>query len=117
MTRAPRWQILRHVNPLVVLWVFAKNAIIAWLVVGFGLALLCNVLWGVGGGPWLPLHGWSYVWIAALLYGVFCAVRLVRTEVRSTLPYRRWQEGKCIYCGYDLTGNVTGVCPECGRST
>jgi len=22
--------------------------------------------------------------------------------------------GKCRECGYDLTGNVSGVCPECG---
>jgi hypothetical protein len=22
--------------------------------------------------------------------------------------------GRCIRCGYDLTGNVSGVCPECG---
>ncbi len=21
----------------------------------------------------------------------------------------------CFFCGYDLTGNVTGVCPECGQ--
>jgi rubrerythrin len=21
----------------------------------------------------------------------------------------------CSYCGYDLTGNVSGVCPECGK--
>ena len=21
----------------------------------------------------------------------------------------------CIKCGYDLTGNVSGVCPECGE--
>ena len=21
----------------------------------------------------------------------------------------------CTICGYDLTGNVTGICPECGR--
>ena len=24
--------------------------------------------------------------------------------------------GHCPKCGYDLTGNTTGVCPECGRS-
>lgn len=24
-------------------------------------------------------------------------------------------EGHCEHCGYDLTGNVSGVCPECGR--
>ena len=32
-------------------------------------------------------------------------------------PVRRWQRrqrGQCIGCGYNLRGNVTGVCPECG---
>ena len=24
-------------------------------------------------------------------------------------------QGKCIDCGYDLTGNKTGNCPECGK--
>lgn len=24
--------------------------------------------------------------------------------------------GHCIHCGYDLTGNASGSCPECGRS-
>jgi hypothetical protein len=30
---------------------------------------------------------------------------------------RRWRETGlpiCRGCGYDLTGNVSGVCPECG---
>jgi len=27
---------------------------------------------------------------------------------------RRVQPGKCRQCGYDLTGNQSGVCPECG---
>ena len=27
---------------------------------------------------------------------------------------RRLQGGQCLRCGYDLTGNVSGVCPECG---
>ena len=22
----------------------------------------------------------------------------------------------CIYCGYDLTGNTSGRCPECGEA-
>lgn len=30
----------------------------------------------------------------------------------------RWRPpGHCRRCGYDLTGNVSGVCPECGAST
>ena len=31
--------------------------------------------------------------------------------------FRRWRElpsGQCRACSYDLTGNVSGVCPECG---
>ena len=24
-------------------------------------------------------------------------------------------EVACFHCGYDLTGNVTGTCPECGK--
>ncbi len=27
---------------------------------------------------------------------------------------KRIQPGHCQMCGYDLTGNVSGVCPECG---
>lgn len=29
----------------------------------------------------------------------------------------RNRAGGCAYCGYDLTGNVSGVCPECGEAT
>lgn len=31
--------------------------------------------------------------------------------------YRRFARGLCIHCGYNLTGNVTGTCPECGKVT
>jgi hypothetical protein len=28
---------------------------------------------------------------------------------------RRRRRGLCVKCAYDLTGNVSGVCPECGE--
>ena len=28
---------------------------------------------------------------------------------------RRPPKGHCQRCGYNLTGNVTGICPECGE--
>jgi hypothetical protein len=31
------------------------------------------------------------------------------------LDRRRIRPGHCMECGYDLTGNVSGVCPECGE--
>jgi predicted RNA-binding Zn-ribbon protein involved in translation (DUF1610 family) len=27
----------------------------------------------------------------------------------------RKEKGQCLACGYDLTGNVSGTCPECGE--
>lgn len=33
-------------------------------------------------------------------------------------PLRRWRRrrrGLCLRCGYDLAGNESGVCPECGK--
>lgn len=46
---------------------------------------------------------WSILW--AWLY-----VRIMNHLARrSTQP-------RCFECGYDLTGNVTGVCPECGKA-
>ncbi|MCG8405830.1 MAG: hypothetical protein MI923_11595 [Phycisphaerales bacterium] len=27
---------------------------------------------------------------------------------------RRYRPGHCQQCGYDLTGNTSGICPECG---
>jgi hypothetical protein len=29
--------------------------------------------------------------------------------------HRRKLMNLCIACGYDLTGNVSGTCPECGE--
>ena len=29
---------------------------------------------------------------------------------------RRFAIGRCLSCGYDLTANVSGICPECGTA-
>ncbi len=29
---------------------------------------------------------------------------------------RSWPENHCVECGYNLRGNVSGACPECGRA-
>ena len=34
-------------------------------------------------------------------------------------PFRRWRrhrKGLCLRCGYNLEGNVSGVCSECGEA-
>lgn len=43
---------------------------------------------------------------------------VTETLIGACLPawmlHRRVREGLCVRCGYNLTGNVSGVCPECG---
>ena len=48
----------------------------------------------------------------------FVALALYPTIAFIRGPLRRWRRrrrGRCVTCGYDLTGNVSGVCPECGE--
>ena len=47
----------------------------------------------------VPRHTWLSLFVAR----------------RLLLPKRRERLGLCPSCGYDLTGNVSGTCPECGR--
>ena len=40
---------------------------------------------------------------------------LIEPLVRERRPF--YPPGHCQKCGYNLTGNVSGVCPECGTAT
>ena len=51
---------------------------------------------------------------SVLLAGVPIGVVIV---VRSSRRLARLKRGCCVRCGYNLTGNVTGRCPECGEPT
>ena len=55
----------------------------------------------VGAGVLVPM------WIPLLLVGLPTLLLWWRD--------RRVPPGHCQACGYDLTGNVSGVCPECGQ--
>ncbi len=41
---------------------------------------------------------------------------LSRDTLRACRKARRRRRGLCLRCGYDLTGNVSGRCPECGTA-
>lgn len=54
-------------------------------------------------GGWLPS-------LLAVITGFFA--------IRAMIRHRRGlRKGSCRDCGYDLTGNVSGRCPECGQPT
>ena len=51
------------------------------------------------------------LWFVLLCLSWYPTLALIRS------PFRRWRRrrgGCCLNCGYDLRGNLTGVCPECG---
>ncbi len=50
--------------------------------------------------------------VFAALLATYPTIAFIRGPVRRR---RRRRAGLCIKCGYDLTGNESGVCPECGR--
>jgi hypothetical protein len=56
----------------------------------------------------LAVPYWSLVSLAA----AWLAARLVVVRRRRA----RSRAGACHGCGYDLTGNVSGTCPECGAA-
>lgn len=53
-------------------------------------------------------------WFALLVFSWYPTFTFIRG------PFRRWRrrrKGCCLACGYDLQGNLSGVCPECGVAT
>ena len=72
--------------------------------------------------PWRPIiHrlGTTVVtlivplWIVTLLFAAYPAFAFIRGPLRR---WRRRHRGLCLKCGYNLEGNVSGVCSECGKA-
>ncbi|RJP34852.1 MAG: hypothetical protein C4547_10250 [Phycisphaerales bacterium] len=66
---------------------------------------------GDGASVSLTAARFPSLWPAALAT-LIPIIALIRGPLRRVLRRRR---GRCGHCGYDLTGNTTGTCPECGR--
>lgn len=101
--------------PLDALRLSRRAWLAAWLAVAF---LLC--LWTIGAhrsyeravsrnGSLTAYVLFSLNFGSYLVWPGLVALGLLRRR-------RRARRGCCPDCGYDLTGNVTGRCPECGRA-
>ncbi len=66
---------------------------------------------GSQGVTWVMLPHW-------LLVAFFAGAATLSAGLgRRARARRRWIHGECPACGYDLTGNTSGTCPECGART
>ena len=54
-------------------------------------------------------------WVAFVAIALPPALRLGSGAARAARSRSRHRSGRCTACGYDLTGNVSGTCPECGE--
>lgn len=87
---------------------FSKRSLLAvWGVLAYvgyqsGWMRICHhpSEWTLGAWPF-PL------WLAILIWTLLTIYSLVK----SPPP----QAGMCRTCGYNLTGNSSGICPECGQ--
>jgi hypothetical protein len=104
-------------------------------VVLVGLFTLGNVVvFGVvcGGSPLGLIGGWGAPLFGILWAGIFvsykkrnrgrpgncdhCGWKVRPAEARKCFVCGAYQRRYCAECGYDLTGNESGRCPECGEA-
>lgn len=71
-----------------------------------GSALQLLLTFFVAADPWYRPTSWTWALVASLL-GLTYRVWLVVPTPFGT--------GQCSKCGYDLAGNTSGRCPECGE--
>ena len=67
-----------------------------------GLPSVGRTLYGDGVVIWTPMWLWCLLFLAPTVW-------LWYRQARRPSPTA------CKHCGYDLTGNVSGRCPECGK--
>ncbi len=89
-----------------------------WFYEAGGFRACC--MWGIdddAGENWSTVRNGfqvaSPVWfppVGAVAIGAYPLSAFIRGPLRRRGRRRR---GLCLGCGYDLTGNVSGLCPEC----
>lgn len=63
-------------------------------------------------------RGWAVtapLWALAVTTAV-PAASWARRKARARQRSRRRARSLCLSCGYDLTGNISGVCPDCAQA-
>lgn len=97
----------------VVLWVRSYSHVVDVKVVGRFTGISAygslGVFWRVPGGE---SEIDFYYWKSLLVFGVLPVAWLTWRLLLRRMP----RDAHCPVCAYNLTGNVSGICPECGAA-
>ena len=82
----------------------------------FGFAAFTNHWYEfhLGTAPLPTYDGWELHVNLWPLVALFWAYPATVATIEHARDIRRRRRGLCLRCGYDLTGNVSGDCSECG---
>ncbi|MDB5296506.1 MAG: hypothetical protein JWO31_2489 [Phycisphaerales bacterium] len=92
-----------------------RPAFWAGLVGGQGAMSLLSQTGPVIAWAGLP-PGWAAAAAAAAGFAAMVTILVLTTFAATRAGLLRELPGRCRGCGYDLTGNASGACPECGRA-
>ena len=85
---------------------------------GWGRTLLYSATLVSFSIAWLVARDEAYALLFPVVLLVPAGVSIVFVSIGEFVASRRADErrrqGFCVRCGYSLTGNLSGVCPECG---
>ncbi|MCH8853871.1 MAG: hypothetical protein IID41_14655 [Planctomycetes bacterium] len=84
----------------------------------FGIGRYDQPYPGKGEDEWMTSEHafvWGKSWFVTLTLALYPTWVLMRIMIDRTRRHRRREVGLCTKCGYNLTGNVSGRCPECGK--
>jgi len=98
-----------------------ESSLSGWLFSITGRVYACiDDAWGFWGGVSTARAAGCPVVVISRPFGaavmlMVAAVCVVPTIWRFIVIRRRQRANACVQCGYSLTGNTSGRCPECGR--
>ena len=87
-----------------------RDYLVAHLLIGGGFSVV-DAFAGPSGNV-----GFEIVGVTILIAGLLVFVAALGNSVSFVLSGKQRRNGICAKCSYDLTGNTSGVCPECGRA-
>jgi predicted RNA-binding Zn-ribbon protein involved in translation (DUF1610 family) len=81
----------------------------------FPLCILSGITWQGVELTSTPVIGFILLCAIGIALVLWRSGRDDRRERRAAVRENRLAKHQCIHCGYNLVGNVSGVCPECGE--